>query len=85
MVGIGHSPLCGLLDGTIGVGLPEVGDILIEGVVEVGGREEGLDREEDGPDLQGGAPLVLQDVKADSPYNPTTTVVRYLWQSFMLV
>lgn len=68
LVGVGHSPLSGLLDGTISVGLPEVGDLLVKGVVKVGGREEGLDREQHGSDLEGGAPLVLQDVEADSPY-----------------
>lgn len=68
MVGVSNSPLSRFLDGAIGVGLPEVRDLLVQGVVEVGGREEGLDGEEDGSNLEGGAPLVLQNVKADSPY-----------------
>ena len=33
----------------------------------VGRREEGLDREEDGADLEGRGPLVLEDVEADAP------------------
>lgn len=61
-----HSPLSGPLDGTFGVDLPVVGDLLVQGVVEVGGRQEGLDGEEHRSDLEGGAPLVLEDVQADS-------------------
>ena len=67
LVGVCHGPLSCLLDGTISVGLPEVSDLLIEGVIEVGGRKERLDREEHGSDLEGGAPFVLQDIKANSP------------------
>ena len=61
-----ESPLLGPLDGTFLVLLPKVGDLLIQGVVEVGERHQGLDREENRSDLQSGRPLVLQDVQADS-------------------
>ena len=67
LVCVGRGPQFGLLDSTISVGLPEVCDLLIEGVVEVGGRKKGLDREKHGSDLEGWAPLVLQDIKANSP------------------
>ena len=33
----------------------------------VGRREERLDGEEDGADLEGGRPLVLENVEADAP------------------
>ncbi len=66
LIGIGDGPLSGLLDGAIGVSLPEVGNLLIQGVIEVRRRKEGLNREEHGSDLQGGAPLVLQDIETDS-------------------
>lgn len=36
------------------------------GTHRVGRREEGLDREEDGADLEGRGPLVLEDVEADA-------------------
>jgi len=68
LVGVLHGPLSRFLDRTFGVGLPEVCNFLVEGVVEVGRRHQGLDREEHGPDLEGGAPLIFQDVKADSSY-----------------
>lgn len=63
---MGLSPFLGSLDGGFGVGLPEVGNLLVQGVVKVGGREEGLDGEEHRSDLQGWAPLVLQDIQANS-------------------
>jgi hypothetical protein len=66
LIGILDGPLSGLLDGTIGVSLPEVSDLLVQGVIEVGCGKEGLNREEHGSDLQSGAPLVLQDVETDS-------------------
>lgn len=64
--GMLESPLLGLLDGTFLVLLPVVGDLLIQGVVQVGQRHQGLDREEHRSDLESGGPLVLQDVQADS-------------------
>lgn len=41
-------------DGGLLVLLPALGNVGGEGVVRVGGTEEGLDGEEDGPDLEGG-------------------------------
>lgn len=64
--GVLESPLLGLLDGTFLVLLPVVSDLLIQGVVQVWERHQGLDREENRPDLESGRPLVLQDVQADS-------------------
>ena len=43
-----------------------VGDFFVQRVIEVGRREERLDRDEHCSDLESGAPLVLEDVKADS-------------------
>ena len=45
---------------------PLAGDGLVQGVVRVGRGEEGLNREQDGADLEGGRPLVFQDVQADA-------------------
>ncbi len=36
LVGVGVGPLLGLLDGGIGIGLPEVGDLLVKGIIKVG-------------------------------------------------
>ena len=60
------SPLFGLLDGAVFVVLPVISHRLVKRVVHVGGRHQGLDREQHGFDLEGGRPLVLQDVEADS-------------------
>ena len=68
LIGILHGPLSGLLDCTVGINFPEVGDFLFQGVVKVRCGKQGLDGEEHGSYLEGGAPLVLQDVQADSSY-----------------
>ena len=66
LIGILDSPLSCLLYGSIGISLPEVSDLLVQGVVKIGCRKEGLDREENRSDLECGTPLILQDIKTDS-------------------
>ena len=39
---------------------------MVQGVVQVGERHQGLDREQHRSDLQGWRPLVLEDIEADS-------------------
>ena len=71
VVGVLLRPLLGLIDGSLLVSSPVVGNCLIEWVVAVGCRHQGLDREEHGLDLEGGRPLVLKNVKADATYIQT--------------
>jgi hypothetical protein len=47
------SPIAGGLDGSILIFLPSLCNVVCEGVVRVGGAEEGLDGEENRSDLQG--------------------------------
>jgi len=53
-------PLLGRGDGRLLILFPALGDVGGEGVVGVGGAEQGLDGEEDGPDLQRGGPVVCR-------------------------
>ncbi len=53
-------PLLGRGDGRLLILFPALGDVGGEGVVGVGGAEQGLDGEEDGPDLQRGGPVVYR-------------------------
>ena len=71
VVGVLRRPLLGLIDGSLLVGSPVVGNGLVERVVAVGCRHQGLDREEHGLDLEGGRPLVLKNVQADATYIQT--------------
>jgi hypothetical protein len=64
--GVLQGPLLGLLDGSLLVLLPVVSDLLVQGVVQVWQRHQGLDGEQHGSNLQSWRPLVLQDVQADS-------------------
>lgn len=66
VIGVLESPLLGLLDGSVLVSLPGISDFLIQRIIQVWERHQGLDGEEDGPDLESGRPLVLQDIKADA-------------------
>ena len=59
-------PFASLLNRTVFVVLPVIGNSLVERVVYVGGGHEGLDRKEHSLDLQGRAPLVLENVQADA-------------------
>lgn len=52
------SPLPSCLNGSGLVVLPALGNIVGERVVGIGSTEEGLDREEDSADLEGGGPVV---------------------------
>lgn len=54
VVGVSGGPLAGFLNGTVFVVLPVLSHGLVEGVFAVGGRHQGLDREEHGLDLEGG-------------------------------
>lgn len=51
-------PLPGGGNGGLLVLLPTLGDVGGEGVVGVGGAQEGLDGQQDGPDLERGGPVV---------------------------
>ena len=66
LVGVLLSPLLGLGDGALLIGLPVVGNTLVEWVINVWCRHQGLDGEEHSLDLEGWGPLVLEDVKADT-------------------
>lgn len=66
VVGILEGPLLGSLDGAIGVLLPVVGNLFVKGIVQVGCRQQDHNREQDTGDLEGGTPLVLEDIKADT-------------------
>lgn len=61
---VGASPLLGGLNGRGLVILPALGNIVGERVVGIGSTEEGLDRKEDGADLERGGPVVYIDVSA---------------------
>ena len=52
--------------GLFEVVLPDLSDLLVEGVVHVGGSHKRLDREQHGSNLQSGRPLVLEDVEANA-------------------
>ena len=69
------SHLSSLTDSVGLVSLPVLRGLVVEGVVGVGGREEDLDAEEDGADLEGGGPLCLEDVQADAPQRVDVGVV----------
>ena len=42
------------------------GNTFVEGIIKVGSRKQNLDGQQDRSDLEGWAPLVLQDVEADA-------------------
>lgn len=58
--GIFLRPLASGFDGGLFVFFPGFGDFGSEGVVGIGGTEEGLDGEEDGTDLKGGRPIIYK-------------------------
>jgi hypothetical protein len=53
------------IDGALLVGLPVLGNIVGEGIVGVGGAEQGLNAQQNRANLKRGAPLVLENVEAD--------------------
>ena len=69
------SHLSSLTDSVGLVSLPVLRGLIVEGVVGVGRREEDLDAEEDGADLQRGRPLRLEHVQADAPQRVDVGVV----------
>jgi len=66
LVGILLSPLSGLVDGSLLVGLPVVGNALIEWVIAVWCRHQSLDGKQNSLDLEGWGPLVLEDIETDT-------------------
>ena len=66
VVGELQGPFLGCLDGCLLISLPCIGDLLIQGIVQVGQRHQGLDGEEHRSDLESWWPLVLEDVEANS-------------------
>lgn len=64
--GVAACPVLGVADRFGLVDLPQLGHVVGEGVVGIGGRQQGLDGQEHGANLQGGTPLVLEDVEADA-------------------
>ena len=61
-----RGPLLGSCDSGLLVLLPALGNIGSEGIIWIRSAEKGLNGEKDGPDLQSGRPVVLEDVKADT-------------------
>ena len=61
-----QGPLLGPLDGTLLVSFPGIGNLLVQGIIQVGQGHQGLDGQEDGSDLKGWGPLVLENVQANS-------------------
>ena len=74
-MGVLASHLLCLANGIGLVLLPVLSSLVVERVVGVGCREEDLDAEEDGADLQGWGPLGLQHVEADAPHRVDVGVV----------
>ena len=64
--GVLEGPLLGYFNGFCLVLLPLVGDRLVQGVVEVRTRHQGLNGEQHRSDLQRWGPFVLEDIKTDS-------------------
>ena len=61
-----QGPFLGPLDGTLLVSFPGIGNLLVQGIIQVGQGHQGLDGQEDGSDLKGWGPLVLENVQANS-------------------
>lgn len=59
-------PLAGGGHGAALVFPPLAGDGFVQGVVRVGRREQRLDRQQHGANLERGRPLVFEDVQADA-------------------
>ena len=66
MIGVLEGPLLGLLDSTLLISLPGIGDLLIQRIVQVWERHQSLDGEEHRSNLESWRPLVLQDIEANS-------------------
>ena len=66
VVGVLESPFLSLLDGRLLVSLPGISNFLIQRIIQVGQRHQGLDWEQNRSDLESRRPLVLQDVETDS-------------------
>lgn len=64
--GVLDSEVFGLGLGSLLVGLPLLGGLVIEGIIGVGLGEEALDGEQDGLHLERGRPVLLEDVEADA-------------------
>ena len=61
-----QGPIFGLSGGANRVGFKVFSDRLVKRIIKVGSGKQNLDRQQDRSDLEGGAPLVLQDVEADA-------------------
>ncbi len=68
--GVRLGPLLGVPDGLGLVDLPQLCDVVGQGVVGVGGGQEGLDGQQHRADLQGGAPLVWNERRKEDDYAP---------------
>ena len=66
MIGVLEGPLLGLLDSTLLISFPGIGDLLIQRIIQVWERHQSLDREEHRSNLESWRPLVLQDIEANS-------------------
>jgi len=66
VIGIHLSPLLSFLASTIWVGFEVFCNRFIKRIVEICGRHQCLDREENSSDLKSWGPFVLEDIKADS-------------------
>ena len=78
VIGVLLCPLAGLLNCTRLIVLPVVSHSLVEWVIDVWSGHQGLDREQNGLDLESGRPLVLKDVKADSSCSTHEQVISEL-------
>ena len=67
LISILQSPISRLLLCGLRISLEEISDLLLQGIVKIRCRHKYLYRLEDGPHLQSRAPLVLENVEADSP------------------
>ena len=66
VVGVLKRPLLGLLDGCLLISFPSIGNLLIQGIIQVWERHQGLNWQQHRSNLKRGRPLVLQDIQADS-------------------
>ena len=58
-----------------GTNLPLLGDSLVKRVLRVGCTKQSLDTEQDGADLKGGRPVVLEHVQADAAQSVDVWVI----------
>ncbi len=65
------------VNGRLFICLPVLGNVIGKGIIRVGCAQEGLDAEQHRPNLQGRAPLVLQNVQANSAKS------IYVWMVYL--